>query len=115
MEPAAIFTGIAAVLTAAGGMLLVVREFRRRDRRACQEDVDQLSEDLHLLRQDFSHLRRWAFIVRQQAIDAGVDATDPPEPRPLAPLDPDGVRRGSLLARRVKRPDDGDRGPGDGA
>ena len=114
MDVAAIFTGVAAILTAAGGMILVIREFRRRDRVACQEDLDQIGEDLHLLRQDFAHFQRWAYMLRQQALQAGVDASDPPEPRPLAPVDPDGLRRGSPAARRLKRADDGDRDAGDG-
>ena len=115
MDVAAIFTGVAAILTAAGGMILVIREFRRRDRVACQQDLDQIGEDLHLLRQDYAHFQRWAYVLRQQALSAGVDASDPPEPRPLAPLDTDGLRRGSPVTRRLKRLDDGDRGPGDGA
>ena len=77
MDVAAIFTGVAAILTAAGGMLLVIREFRRRDRAACQEDLDQVGEDLHLLRQDYAHFQRWAYLLRQQALQAGVDASRP--------------------------------------
>jgi hypothetical protein len=113
VDLAAIFTGMAAILTAAGGMILVIREFRRRDRNACQEDLDQLGEDLHLLRQDYAHFQRWAYLLRQQALEAGVDTSDPPEPRPLAPLDPDGLRRGSPVARRLKRSHHGDGGTGD--
>ena len=47
MDLAAIFTGVAAILTAAGGVVLVVREFRRRDRRDSQRDIDELEPDLH--------------------------------------------------------------------
>ena len=113
MDLAAIFTGIAAILTAAGGVILVVREFRRRDRRDCQRDIDELTEDLHLLRQDYTDFRRWAFLMHQRAIDAGAEVENPPPPRPLAPTDHEGVRRLRHPLRDQRRADDGNGGPGD--
>ena len=73
MDWAAIATGIGAILTAAGGVTLVVREFRRRDRRAYRQEVDDLSDQLHLCRADFTTFRTWAFELRQRAADAGVE------------------------------------------
>jgi hypothetical protein len=113
VDVAAILTGIAAILTAAGGMTLVIREFRRRDRRAYQGEIDELTTELHLLREDFADHRRWAFELQQRASSAGLDVLHPPEPRPLAPVDPDGVRLGRRTLRRFRRTDDGNRGPGD--
>ena len=113
MDLAAILTGVAAILTAAGGCALVIREFRRRDRTDCQQDIDQLSEDLHVVRSDFAAFRRWAFFLREQAIDAGLDISEPPPPHPLAPAD-ETVRLGGRVVRRIRRAHHGDRGPGDG-
>jgi hypothetical protein len=113
VDIAAIFTGIAAILTAAGGMMLVVREFRRRDRRGYQFEIDELNEELHLLREDFSDFRRWAFTMHERAVDAGADVTSPPPPRPLAPVDPDGVRMGRRALRHFRRADDGNGGRSD--
>lgn len=107
MDYAAIFTGIAAILTGAGGVMLVVREFRRRDRRGYQYEIDELNEELHLLREDFTAFRRWAFTMHQRAADAGADVSDPPTPIPLAPVDPDGLRMGRRALRRFRRTDNG--------
>ena len=83
MDWAAIATGIGAILTAAGGVTLVVREFRRRDRAAYRQEVDDLSDQLHLCRADFTTFRTWAFELRQRAADAGVEQDEPPQPRHL--------------------------------
>ena len=114
MDLAAILTGVAAILTAAGGCALVIREFRRRDRTDCQADIDQLSDDLHVVRSDFAEFRRWAFFLREQAIDAGLDVGEPPPPHPLAPEPDETVRLGRHLVRRLRRAHHGDSGPGDG-
>lgn len=53
-----ILTGIGAILTAAGGTYLLVHEFRRRDRRESQKEIESLEEDLHHVRQDNIVLRR---------------------------------------------------------
>jgi len=112
VDLAAILTGLAAILTGTGGVILVIREFRRRDRRECQRDVDELVDDLHLLRQDFAEFRRWSFQMQERAIDAGADVSEPPLPHPLAPTDHEGLRllRGALRHRRGA--DDGDGGAG---
>jgi hypothetical protein len=107
----AIATGIGAILTAAGGVLLVVREFRRRDRRAYRREIDDLSDQLHLCRADFTTFRSWAFELRQRAADAGVEQGEPPQPRHLVDEIP-GRRRG--VVRDVSWIDDGDRRAGDG-
>jgi hypothetical protein len=44
-----------------------VREFRRRDRRGYQFEIDELSEELHLIREDFADFKRWAFMMHAGA------------------------------------------------
>jgi hypothetical protein len=113
VDVAAILTGLFAILTGTGGVILVVREFRRRDRRECQRDVDELVRDLHLLRGDFAEFRRWAFLMQERAVDAGADVSSPPEPRPLAPTDHEGLRVVRRTLRHRGGADDGDGGTGD--
>jgi len=113
VDLATILTGCAAIVTAAGGVILVIRELRRRDRRDCQRDLDELGMDLHLLREDFAEFRRWAFLMQQQAIDAGADVSNPPPPRPLAATDHEGLRLLRHPLRHRERPDDGNGGGGD--
>lgn len=112
MDAAAILTGIAAILTAAGGVTLAVREFRRRDRRGYQREIDELTVELHLLREDFTDFRRWAFMMHSKAVDAGADVSNPPPPRPLAPIDSEGVRLVRRSLRHLGGPDDGNGGAG---
>jgi len=112
VDLAAIFTGIAAIVTGVGGVMIVIREFRRRDRRGYQFEIDELNAELHLLREDFADFRRWAFTMHQRAADAGVDVEHPPQPVPLTPVDHDGVRLGRRALRRLGRADDGNGGGG---
>lgn len=56
-----ILTGLGAIVSGAGGVWLIVHEFRRRERRACRREIDDLSDDLHACRQDQIRLRRWMF------------------------------------------------------
>jgi len=113
VDIAAILTGIVAILTGAGGVLLVVREFRRRDRRECQRDIDELTQDLHLIREDFADFRRWAFTMHAKALDVGADVSNPPPPRPLAPTDDEGLRVVRHPLRRLRGHDHGHGGTGD--
>jgi hypothetical protein len=111
VDPVAIATGIAAILTATGGVILVIRELRRRERREYDKEIGELSDQLHLCRSDFTAFRLWAFQLRQSAADRGVDAGEPPQPRHLVDEVP-SHRRG--VVRDVRWLDDGNGGAGDG-
>jgi hypothetical protein len=77
----AILAGIGAIVTAAGGVILVVREFRRRDRKASLRALDQLSDEVHALEADFLSYRRWAYDLATMLTDMGVHV--PPAPPPV--------------------------------
>ena len=80
MDPAAIFAGIAAVLTAAAGMTLVIREFRRREHNAARREVDAMVEDFYKLDHSYIELRLYCFHLRRQLADLGVESHPAPEP-----------------------------------
>ena len=79
MDLTAILTGIGAILTAAGGTVLVVREFRRRDHRAANAEIEQLSGELHRCRDLHIRWRSYAFELRRMVADTGTRVPEPPE------------------------------------
>lgn len=80
MDINAILAGCAAILTAAGGIALVVREFRRRDRRAAQRQLDDVIRELALLQHDYIELRKFMVQVSELLIDRGIDPPVMPPP-----------------------------------
>ena len=80
MDPAAIFAGIGAVIAAAIGMTLVIREFRRREHNAARREVDEMTEDFYRLDQSYIELRLHCFHLRQQLADLGVATHPAPAP-----------------------------------
>jgi hypothetical protein len=83
VDLAAILTGIGAIITAAGGTVLVIREFRRRDRVETTKEIDALSHDLHVTRQNLIASQRYAHRLQDQLAVLGVEFPDPPEPHKL--------------------------------
>jgi hypothetical protein len=75
----AIFTGIAAIVTAAGGIVIVVREFRRRDRRAAQRELDDVIKQLELLQHDYIELRKFMLQISELLIEHGIEPPPLPE------------------------------------
>ncbi len=80
MDWTTLFTGIAAILTGAGGCILVIREITRRDRAAMRIEVTELSNDVSNLRHDLVACRRYAFDLAEHLADHGIE---PPEAPPL--------------------------------
>jgi hypothetical protein len=74
-----LLTGIGAILTGAGGCILVIREFRRRDRRALKQELDELSVDVSELRASVIICRRYAYLLAEKLTDHGIDIPEPPE------------------------------------
>lgn len=73
MDWGAVFAGIGAIITAAGGCILVISEFRRRDRRALRNERDELSRDVSALRNDLVICRRYSFELAEYLTDLGHD------------------------------------------
>jgi hypothetical protein len=71
--------GLGTFASAAGGCVLVVHEFRRRDRRALNDEVAAMSGDLAELRHDLVACRRYAFDLANRLTDNGLHAPEPPE------------------------------------
>jgi hypothetical protein len=75
-----VLTGIGAMLTAAGGCALVIREFRRRDRRALKREVDDLAFDVSELRADIVICRRYAYLLAERLAEHGIELPEQPPP-----------------------------------
>lgn len=78
MSLEAILAGIGAVLTAAIGVALIVREFRFKEHKASRAEINTLTTDLYHLDQAYIEFRRYAHTLRQLLADNGIDAPSPP-------------------------------------
>lgn len=78
MDVTSILPGIAAMLTTVGGTLLVIREFRRRDHRASNREIEMLSGDLDRCRAEELRWRSYAHRLRQRLADEGISTPEPP-------------------------------------
>ena len=72
--------GLAAVLTGAAGVLLVLREMRRREHNAARREVETMVVDFYTLDNAYIALRLHCFRLRQQLADLGIEAPPTPEP-----------------------------------
>ena len=79
MDATSVAAGLGAVLTGAGGVFLVVNEYRRKDRRVAKEALDEYSDELYELGQSYIELRRYDFEIRRTLADAGIDTPPPPK------------------------------------
>jgi hypothetical protein len=69
----AIIAGVGAILTATGGTLLVVHEFRRRDHLAANRQRELLSDDLAECRDELVRSNQMTFEMRQRMAEHGVE------------------------------------------
>jgi len=76
MSLEAILTGIAAILTAAGAVVIIVREFRRRERRVMQGQIHDLERELEKLQHDYLELRKFMMQISELLVANGIE---PPE------------------------------------
>ena len=99
-----LLTGIGAILTAAMGVLLVLRELRRRDRIAASRQIDELAYSLTVTRQDVIAYQQWAYHASQLMVANGVIPPAMPPINPAAPEeDPKEERQESRRERRKTR------------
>jgi hypothetical protein len=109
----AIITGFAGIVSAVGGMLLIVRAVRNKERKAAKQELDEVSDELHEERETRIQLEELAHQQRVLLAQSGIalprgemptvrhDRHDEPVPRTLSPL------RGRLHRRRAAAGDDG--------
>lgn len=93
MDPGALLAGIAAVVTAGAGMMLMVREFRRREHNAARAEVDEMATDFYRLDTSYIALRLHCFRLRQQLADLGIETDAGPEPALHVPVEREKLLR----------------------
>ena len=75
----AFVAGLGAILTGAGGCVVLVREFRRRDRRALKRELDELGHDVQELRSNLVICRRYTFHLVEKLAAHGLGIPYPEE------------------------------------
>ena len=80
MDAGALIAGLVAVITGAAGVLLVLREIRRREHNAARREVTEMVTEFYKLDNSYIDLRLHCFRLRQQLADLGVEV--PPSPAP---------------------------------
>lgn len=73
-------TGVGAVFAGITGVWLVIREFRRRDRKSSVRDIRQLNEEVEALQHLYLEQRRYVYRLVMYMIDQGMDPPLPPAP-----------------------------------
>ena len=76
----AVLAGLAAVSTGALGVVVVVREFRRREHKAARAELDRLVGDLYDVDNAYIALRRYTFTIRQTLAELADEPSPPPPP-----------------------------------
>jgi hypothetical protein len=77
----ALWAALGSIFTAALGVVLVIREFRRRDRRESLKEIEQCNDEVHALRADFLNYRSWSYGLAMTLTGMGVIV--PPAPPPV--------------------------------
>lgn len=73
MELAAIFTALAAIITAAGGIMLAIRSVRDKERKASTGEVNSLSIMLSQEREARIACERQVYALRLKLAQHGID------------------------------------------
>ena len=82
----AVLAGLAALSTGTLGVVLVIREFRRREHNAARGALDELEHDLYEVDDAYIALRRYAFNLRQLLAEHVDEPAPPPPPAVHRPL-----------------------------
>jgi len=64
--------------TGIGGITLAIHEFRKRDRKALNEEARLMSDDLTTVRRDLVICRRYAFDLAERLAENGQEVPEPP-------------------------------------
>ena len=78
MSVEAIVWGIGAILTLAGGVSLVVREIRHRDRKSMRHLLDDSERELVAAQTRIVSYRRWGFFLAERLASHGEPVPPPP-------------------------------------
>jgi hypothetical protein len=103
MNLQALLAALGAILAAAGGIYLLVKEFRRRDRIASARQIDDLSDELTITRRDLLVYQQWAFDTSQTMASSGMVPPELPTVHPAAPGNNQSGVQNRLRRRRERR------------
>jgi low affinity Fe/Cu permease len=84
VDAGTIIIGSTAISAQIGGCVLVIREFRRRDRKDMQRTIDDQVTEIGQAHRDYIECRRYAFDLATQLADHGIDVEPPPKPGQVA-------------------------------
>ena len=82
MDAGALLAGIGAVIAAGAGVIILVRELRRRDRKQSLKEIADLEAALHSRQRTVLSLRQYAFQLGELLADRGVEPPPPPHETP---------------------------------
>jgi regulator of replication initiation timing len=74
----ALITGVAAIITGVGGILLAIREVRRRERRSAQRNIEEFEHQLNECQAENVKLHMWNYGLRTRLADEGIEPPEPP-------------------------------------
>ena len=101
MDLPTLLTGLGATLLAFSGLMLIIRELRRQDRRDANEQINDLSTETYRLRDDVIAWERYSHQLRERLAQEGIeDLPVPPPPHQIEiPPAPKRKRRRMWLLR----------------
>jgi hypothetical protein len=90
---------VGAILSAGAGVLLLIREIRRKERRDSLRQIKRLEDELIVVQDDNADCHTYSHQLRLMLIDKGLDPPDPPWSHDRVP----DQRRRQDLARSEDR------------
>jgi len=102
VELPTLLTGLGATLLAFSGLMFIIHELRRQDKRDSNRQINELSQETYSLREDVIAWERYSHQLRERLAAEGMeDLPVPPPPHKIEiPAEPKRKRQWWRLLRR---------------